>query len=136
MNKYLVKIVEPKKNWRNSKTYGRGTKGQKARKSGKPRPGFEGGQTPIYRRLPKRGEGYKDKENYYQVINLEELEKDPKIVSGQTVDLTQKNFPVKVLGEGELTKILTIKAAAFSQSTLKKIAQLGGQAKIVGRHEK
>jgi len=52
------------------------------------------------------------------------------------VDLTQKSFPVKVLGEGELTKILTIKAAAFSQSTLKKIAQLGGQAKIVGRHEK
>lgn len=136
MNEYLVKIVKPKKNWRGSKTHGRGTKGQKARKSGRVRPGFEGGQTPIYRRLPKRGEGYKDKKNYYQIINLEELEKDPKIVSGQTVDLTQKNFPVKVLGEGELTKILTIKAAAFSQSASEKIAQLGGQVKIVGKHEK
>ena len=136
MNKYLVKIVKPKKNWRNSKTHGRGTKGQKARKSGKPRPGFEGGQTPIYRRLPKRGEGYKDKENYYQVINLKELQEDKRINNGQVADFSQKKPPVKILGEGEFTKKLTVIASAFSQSALKKIAQLGGQAKIVGRHEK
>jgi large subunit ribosomal protein L15 len=134
-NKYLVKIVKPKKNWRGSKTHGRGTKGQKARKSGNVRPGFEGGQTPIYRRLPKQGEGYK-KDNHYQIVNLKKLQEDKRIENGKTVDFSQKKSPVKILGEGEFTKKLVIIAAAFSQPALKKIAQVGGQAKTVGKHEK
>src|SRR3954465_7311820 len=135
-DKYLIKITKPKKNWRGSKTHGRGTKGQKARKSGQVRPGFEGGQTPIYRRLPKRGEGTKVKKNDYQIVNLQELQKNPKIKNEQSLDFSQKKLPVKILGEGEFTKKLIIVAAAFSQSALKKIAQVGGQAKIVGKHEK
>src|SRR6185369_5889673 len=98
------------------KTSGRGQKGQKARKSGHVRPGFEGGQTPVYRRFPKRG--FKTKRFSCQpvVVNLEKLERDEKVVNGQTVDFTQSKFPVKILGKGELTKILTIKANFFSQS--------------------
>lgn len=133
---YLVKIVKPKKNWRGSTTNGRGTKGQKARKSGHVRPGFEGGQTPIYRRLPKQGEGYKDKKNYYQVINLKKLQEDKKIDNGQVADFSQKKPPIKILGEGKFTKKITVIAAAFSRSAQEKITQVGGQAKIADRHEK
>src|SRR3954453_7424403 len=90
------------------KTCGRGQKGQKARKSGHTRPGFEGGQTPVYRAFPKRGGGFK-KKTPRQVINLEKLEKDEKIVAGQMLDFTQEKLTVKVLGGGNLTKNLTIK---------------------------
>lgn len=133
-DKYLVKLTKPKKNWRGSKTHGRGTKGQKARKSGRVRPGFEGGQTPIYRRLPKRGFFRLKKE--FIIINLAQLEKNEKILTNQVLDFSQHKKPVKILGTGELTKSLTIHAAAFSQSAQEKIAQVGGQATIVGKHEK
>src|SRR3954468_18929475 len=112
-DKYLVKLTKPKKNWRGSKTHGRGTKGQKARKSGRVRPGFEGGQTPIYRRLPKRGFFHLKKE--FIIINLAQLEKNEKILTNQVLDFSQHKKPVKILGTGELTKSLTIHAAAFSQ---------------------
>src|SRR3954453_5294813 len=70
------------------KTCGRGQKGQKARKSGHVRPGFEGGQTQVYRRFPKRG--FKTPSLAYQVMNLERLEKDQQIVNGQTLDFSQE----------------------------------------------
>src|SRR3954469_15312279 len=104
INNYLTTIVKKKKivgrgiGSGRGKTAGRGTKGQKARKSGHTRPGFEGGQTQVYRRFPKRG--FKTKKLSYRVINLEKLEKDPKIIVGQFVDFTQSNLPVKILAKG------------------------------------
>ena len=80
-NNYLTTIVKKKKivgrgiGSGRGKTSGRGQKGQGSRKSGNVRPGFEGGQTPVYRAFPKRGGGFKDKKISYQVVNLEELEK-------------------------------------------------------------
>ncbi|CAG8535210.1 1747_t:CDS:2 [Paraglomus occultum] len=118
------------------KTSGRGQKGQGSRKSGNVRPGFEGGQTPVYRAFPKRGGGFKAKKISYQVVNLEELEKDEKITAGQVVDLSQKKFPVKILGEGNFTKNLTIKAAAFSRPAQEKITQVGGNFQVVEKKKK
>src|SRR2546421_11608667 len=119
---YLVRIVKKRvQKGRGEgsglgKTCGRGGKGQTARTGSGPRLGFEGGQTPVFRRFPKRGGGFRNKKTFYQIMNLEELEKDQEITSGQEIDFTNKKSPIKILGEGELTKILTIKAAAFSQS--------------------
>ncbi|RHZ37159.1 50S ribosomal protein L15 [endosymbiont GvMRE of Glomus versiforme] len=128
---YLIKIkTKTKKSWRGSKTHGRGTKGQKARKSGRVRPGFEGGQTPIYRRVPKQGVFFHPKKEFI-IVNLARLEKDQKILPKQMLDFSQSKKPVKILGTGELTKNLTIQAAAFSQVAQKKIIQADGQIKIV-----
>ncbi|CAG8658636.1 5312_t:CDS:2, partial [Ambispora gerdemannii] len=115
------------------KTAGRGTKGQGARKSGNIHPGFEGGQTPVFRRFPKRGGGFKNKKTFYQIINLGKLEQNPQITDGQVIDFSQKKLPVKVLGEGEFTKKLVIKAAAFSQAAQDKISQRGGEFTIIKR---
>ncbi|CAG8451856.1 7339_t:CDS:10 [Scutellospora calospora] len=111
------------------KTSGRGQKGQGSRKSGHVRPGFEGGQTPVYRAFPKRGGGFK-KKTPQRVVNLENLEKDERVVAGQVMDFSQEKLPVKVLGEGNFTKNLTIKAAAFSRQAKEKITQAGGAKKI------
>ncbi|CAI2162213.1 12446_t:CDS:1 [Funneliformis geosporum] len=110
------------------KTAGRGQKGQGARKSPHTRPGFEGGQVPIFLRFPKRG--FKGRKKLGQVINLEKLEQDKEIVSGQVIDFRKSKSPTKILGRGELTKILTIKAAAFSQQAQQKITKLGGKIEI------
>ena len=107
------------------KTCGRGTKGQKARKSGHTRPGFEGGQTPIYRRLPKVG--FNHRKIDFQLINLGELEKNQTIKSGQVLDFSQNKKPVKILAGKNFTKKLIIKAQAFSQSAQKKIGKVGGE---------
>ncbi|CAJ0914563.1 1298_t:CDS:10 [Entrophospora sp. SA101] len=107
------------------KTCGRGQKGQHARKSGHVRPGFEGGQTPVFRRFPKRG--FKTPQLSYQVVNLARLEKDEKIINGQTIDFSHDKHPTKILGEGKLTKQLTVKAAAFSHTAQAKITQVGGE---------
>src|SRR4051794_26910548 len=121
INSYLTTIVKRKKvvgrgiGSGRGKTCGRGQKGQGSRKSPHTRPGFEGGQTPVFRRFPKRGGGFKEKKLPYQVINLARLEKDERIVSGQIVDFSQEKVLTKILGEGELTKNLTIKATSFSQ---------------------
>ena len=141
-NNYLTTIVKKKKivgrgiGSGRGKTSGRGQKGQGSRKSGNVRPGFEGGQTPVYRAFPKRGGGFKKKKISYQVVNLEELEKDEKITTGQEVDLSQKKSPIKILGEGNFTKKLTIKAAAFSQQAQEKITQAGGNFQIVEKKKK
>jgi large subunit ribosomal protein L15 len=136
-NNYLTAIVKKKKivgrgvGSGRGKTSGRGQKGQGSRKSGHVRPGFEGGQTPVYRRFPKRGGGFKPKKISYQAINLEKLEKDERITNKQVVDLTREKSPVKILGKGNLTKNLTVKAAAFSQQAQEKITQAGGHFQII-----
>ena len=118
----------------NGKTAGKGHKGQKAR-SGAPRPGFEGGQMPLYRRLPKRG--FKNRNTKEIVaINVSELER---FENGATVDVAalreagvvKNSFDgVKILGNGELTKKLNVKVDAFSASAKEKIEALGGTAEV------
>lgn len=119
----------------NGKTAGKGHKGQKAR-SGAPRPGFEGGQMPLYRRLPKRG--FKNRNTKEIVaLNLSVLEV---FDNGTTVDveaLIAKGIVkdprdgIKILGNGELTKKLDVKVNAFSASAKEKIEALGGTAEVV-----
>ena len=119
----------------NGMTAGKGHKGQKAR-SGAPRPGFEGGQMPLYRRLPKRG--FTNRNSLTIVgINLSALEgfEDGAVV---TVDsliesgiVRNPKDGVKILGNGELTKKLTVKANAFSASAKEKIEALGGTCEVI-----
>jgi large subunit ribosomal protein L15 len=136
-NNYLTAIVKKKKKVGRGigsgrgKTSGRGQKGQGSRKSGHVRPGFEGGQTPVYRAFPKRGGGFKPSKKIYQVVNLEKLEKDERIVSGQIVDFSQEKLLTKVLGEGKLTKSLTVMAAAFSRRAQEKIKEAGGDFQVI-----
>lgn len=119
----------------NGKTAGKGHKGQKAR-SGAPRPGFEGGQMPLYRRIPKRGFTNR---NHKEIvgINLSALEQ---FDNGATVSVETlieagivKNprDGVKILGNGEFTKKLTVQADAFSASAKEKIEALGGTAEVM-----
>lgn len=119
----------------NGKTAGKGHKGQKAR-SGAPRPGFEGGQMPLYRRIPKRGFTNRNTKEIV-AINLSVLEK---FEDGSVVDVKAlmeagivKNprDGVKILGNGELTKKLNVKADAFSASAKEKIEALGGTAEVM-----
>ena len=119
----------------NGKTAGKGHKGQKAR-SGAPRPGFEGGQMPLYRRIPKRGFTNRNAKDIV-AINVTELER---FEEGSTVDVNTlieagvvKNprDGVKILGNGELTKKLNVKANAFSASAKEKIEALGGTAEVM-----
>ena len=119
----------------NGKTAGKGHKGQKAR-SGAPRPGFEGGQMPLYRRIPKRGFTCRNSKEIVG-INLSYLYR---FESGATVTFESlveagsvKNTRdgVKILGNGELTKKLTVQANAFSASAKEKIEALGGKAEVI-----
>ena len=119
----------------NGKTAGKGHKGQKAR-SGAPRIGFEGGQMPLYRRLPKRGFTNRNSKDIV-AINISALEE---FDNGATVDvdaLIEKgiiNNPgdgVKILGNGELTKKLNVKVNAYSESAAAKIQELGGTAEVM-----
>ena len=119
----------------NGKTAGKGHKGQKAR-SGAPRPGFEGGQMPLYRRLPKRG--FKNRNTKEIVgINLSALERfeDGAEVSVKALIeagiVKNPRDGVKILGNGELTKKLNVKANAFSASAKEKIEALGGKAEVI-----
>ena len=119
----------------NGKTAGKGHKGQKAR-SGAPRAGFEGGQMPLYRRIPKRG--FKNRNTLEIVaINVSALEV---FENGAVVDvnaLIEKGIVknprdgVKILGNGELTKKLTVQANAFSAKAIEKIEALGGKAEVI-----
>ncbi len=119
----------------NGKTAGKGHKGQKAR-SGAPRIGFEGGQMPLYRRLPKRGFTNRNSKDIV-AINVSELER---FRSGSTVTIEKmmevgliKNprDGVKILGNGEFTKKLNVKANAFSASAKEKIEALGGTVEVI-----
>ncbi len=121
----------------NGKTAGKGHKGQNARSGGGVRPGFEGGQLPLYRKLPKRGFNNFRFAKQYTVVNVQSLNK---FNDGDVVDsaallnagiVSTVLDGVKVLGEGELTKKLTVKAAVFSASAKEKIEAVGGKTEVV-----
>ena len=120
------------------KTSGKGHKGQWARSGGGVRPGFEGGQTPLHRRLPKRGFNNREKK-YYVIVNLSAL---ANVAAGTVVDYeyvlanklakqVKDNAGLKVLGTGELTCALTVKAAKFSAAAKEAIEKAGGTAETV-----
>ena len=119
----------------NGKTAGKGHKGQKAR-SGAPRPGFEGGQMPLYRRLPKRGFTNRNTKDIVS-INITELNRfeDGTVVTIETLVengvIKNPKDGVKILGNGELAKKLTVKANAFSASAAEKIQALGGTTEVI-----
>ncbi len=119
----------------NGKTAGKGHKGQKAR-SGAPRPGFEGGQMPLYRRLPKRGFTNRNTKEIVG-INVSELNRfeDEAVVTIEALVecgvIKNPRDGVKILGNGELTKKLTVKANAFSAGAVEKIQALGGSAEVI-----
>ena len=119
----------------NGKTAGKGHKGQKAR-SGAPRPGFEGGQMPLYRRIPKRG--FTNRNSLEIIgINLKALEtfEDGSVVTVESLMesgiVSNPKDGVKILGNGELTKKLTVKANAFSAKAKEKIEALGGTCEVI-----
>ena len=119
----------------NGKTAGKGHKGQKAR-SGAPRPGFEGGQMPLFRRIPKRGFTNRNTKEIIG-INISELEvyDNGAVVSIDTLMKTgivkNPKDGVKILGNGEFTKKLTVRANAFSATAKEKIESLGGKAEVI-----
>jgi len=120
----------------NGKTAGRGHKGQKARSGGKLRIGFEGGQMPLARRIPKRG-FHNIFAKPLESVNVSALEKfedgavvDAKVLLDAGV-LSKCTYGVKILGNGEITKKLTVKASAFSESAKAKIEAAGGKAEVV-----
>ena len=119
----------------NGKTAGKGHKGQKAR-SGGTRPGFEGGQMPLYRRIPKRGFTNRNTKEIIG-INVDALEAfdNDTVVSVETLIeegiVKNPRDGVKILGNGELTKKLTVQANAFSASAVEKIEALGGKAEVI-----
>ena len=120
----------------NGKTAGRGHKGQKARSGGSTRLGFEGGQMPLYRRIPKRGFTCRNSKTIVG-INLSALEvfEDGATVSVATLIesgiVKNPKDGVKILGNGELTKKLTVQANAFSAKAAEKIEALGGKAEVI-----
>ena len=121
----------------NGKTAGKGHKGQNARSGGGVRPGFEGGQLPLYRKLPKRGFNNARFGKQYAVINVQSLNK---FNDGDVVDsaallvagvIDSVMDGIKILGEGELTKKLTVKAKVFSATAKEKIEAVGGKTEVV-----
>lgn len=120
----------------NGKTAGKGHKGQKARSGGGVRPGFEGGQMPLYRRIPKRG--FKNR-NSREIVGinlcaLEVFENDAVVSVSTLIEAGIVSNPrdgVKILGNGELTKKLTVQVNAFSTTAKEKIEALGGKAEVI-----
>ncbi|MFD0716716.1 50S ribosomal protein L15 [Paenibacillus sp. GCM10027626] len=120
----------------NGKTAGRGHKGQNARSGGGVRPGFEGGQNPLYRRLPKRGFNNPFRKEY-AIVNIEELnsfaagtEVTPELLMEQGI-VKNPQSGIKVLGNGEISVQLTVKANKFSQSAVEKITAAGGKTEVI-----
>ncbi|MFS0724458.1 MULTISPECIES: 50S ribosomal protein L15 [Paenibacillus] len=120
----------------NGKTAGRGHKGQNARSGGGVRPGFEGGQNPLYRRLPKRGFNNPFRKEY-AVVNIEDLnsfaagtEITPELLMEQGV-VKNPQDGIKILGNGEIKVQLTVKANKFSQSAVEKIQAAGGKTEVI-----
>lgn len=119
------------------KTSGKGHKGQNARSGGGVRPGFEGGQLPLFRRLPKRGFSNAKFKVEYATINVSDLDnfEDGAVVTPELLKemgIVKKQLAgIKVLGNGELTKKLTVKASKFSATAVEKIEKLGGKAEEV-----
>lgn len=120
----------------NGKTAGKGHKGQKARSGGGVRPGFEGGQMPLHRRIPKRGFN-NIFANEYVAINVDTLNRfeDGAVVDAAAIKemgiVKNTRDGIKILGKGELTKKLTVKATAFSESAKEKIEAVGGKAEVI-----
>ena len=120
----------------NGKTAGKGHKGQNARSGGGVRPGFEGGQLPLYRKLPKRGFHNKFGK-VYAIVNVEDLERfeDGAVVDAALLQeaglISRIDDGIKVLGNGELTKKLTVKAAVFSNTAKEKIEAVGGKTEVI-----
>lgn len=119
------------------KTAGRGNKGQLSRTGYSQRPGFEGGQMPLYRRIPKRG-FHNPFRKEFAIVNLEQL---AGFASGETITperlqeaglIKKVRDGIKILGEGELKAALTIQAHAFSKSAREKILQAGGKVEVLG----
>jgi len=121
----------------NGKTAGRGHKGQKARSGGGVRPGFEGGQMPLYRRIPKRGFNNKDFAKVYAEVNVATLNvfEDGTVVTGELLRemgiIKKLHDGVSVLGNGEITKKLTVQAARFTKTASAKIEAAGGKVEVV-----
>ncbi|MCD8211875.1 MAG: 50S ribosomal protein L15 [Oscillospiraceae bacterium] len=120
----------------NGKTAGRGQKGQKARSGGGTRVGFEGGQMPLARRLPKRGFNniFAKPLDIVNIASLNRFEDGDTVTAESLLDkgiLNRCRYGVKILGNGELTKKLTVQATAFSASAKEKIEQAGGKAEVV-----
>ena len=126
----------PGSNW--GKTSGHGQKGQKSRSGVSIKPWFQGGQSPLYRRIPKRGFNNKNFETKYATINLSDLNKffndgetvSPEILKEKGIFKKQLSG-VKVLGNGELEKKLTVKANRFSSAAVTKIENAGGKTEVI-----
>ena len=120
----------------NGKTAGKGHKGQNARTGGGVRPGFEGGQMPLYRRLPKRG-FHNVFAKHYTIVNVDALNvfEDGSVVSADTLIengiINDIQDGIKVLGNGEISKKLTVKASIFSASAKEKIEAAGGKTEVI-----
>lgn len=120
----------------NGKTSGRGHKGQNSRSGGGVRPGFEGGQNPLYRRLPKRGFTNPSRKEY-AIVNLDTLNRfeagtvvTPELLV-ETGVVSNLKDGVKILGNGELNVKLTVKAQKFSETAVEKIAAAGGNTEVI-----
>ena len=120
----------------NGKTAGKGHKGQNARSGGGVRPGFEGGQNPLYRRVPKRGFNNPFRKEF-AVVNIEELnsfaagtEVTPELLMEQGI-VKNPQSGIKILGNGEIKVGLTVKANKFSQSAVEKIQAAGGKTEVI-----
>ncbi len=120
------------------KTSGRGQKGQNSRSGGGVRPGFEGGQIPLIRKLPIRGFNNANFKKQYSIINVSDLNKlddgsvvDAKLLLEKNIISKVEDYGVKVLGNGELTKKLTVKAAKFTKSAQEKIEKAGGSIEVL-----
>ena len=120
------------------KTSGKGHKGQNARKSGQVRPGFEGGQMPLIRRIPKRGFNNAQFATVYEIVNLADIE--AKFEAGEAVNaasLKERGLVhcnedgIKILGDGELTKALTFEVDKVSKSAEEKITKAGGKINLI-----
>ena len=121
----------------NGKTAGKGHKGQNARSGGGVRPGFEGGQLPLYRRLSKRGFNNYNFRTVYATINVSDLERfdEGTVVTVELLKevglVTKELDGVKVLGNGNLSKKLTVKANKFSETAKEKIENVGGTIEVI-----
>lgn len=119
------------------KTSGRGHKGQNARSGGGVRPGFEGGQNPLYRRVPKRGFNNDRFASEFAIVNLNQLNRfaagtdvTPELLLSEGI-LKNAKDGIKILGNGELNVGLTVKAHKFSQSAIEKIQAAGGKTEVI-----
>lgn len=134
-------VKEPKRKGRgagsgNGKTAGKGHKGQNARSGGGVRPGFEGGQMPLQRRMPKRGFDNSAFAKEYQIVNvcdLSSFEADSVVTAKELFEkglINDQNKAVKILGFGEIEVKLTVKADKFSKSAQEKLEAVGGKAEV------